>query len=112
MNKDKGICLVLRHLNCNQEKYYVATFDEVVAEIRDLNGYKYFTTKDKYKYNVYDYATGMIIVSARKTVAECAKYVEDVLPKLQTTFKNKFYHDVLNLANAYRLEHDIPTYEL
>lgn len=112
MSKERGICLALKSLDAKQGKCGLAVYEQAEAEIRDLNGYKYWILKTGSKYCVYDFATGMIVVAARKTVSECVKYVEQVLPKIQATFKSSFYRNVLYLANEYRLEHDIPTYEL
>ena len=100
MSKERGRCLILTQLRHGNE----ATFEEQEAEIREL--------LSGYKYDLIDYASGMPIVFGRKTVGECIKYCEDVYPRLETTFKTGFYRSVVGLANEYRNDHDIPTYEL
>ena len=109
MSKERGRCLILTQLRHGNE----ATFEEQEAEIRELlSGYKFWIRKTGSKYDLIDYASGMPIVFGRKTVGECIKYCEDVYPRLETTFKTGFYRSVVGLANEYRNDHDIPTYEL
>ena len=109
MSKERGRCLILTKLVDRK----VATFEEQEAEIREYNGYyKYWIRKKGSKYDMIDYASGMPIVFGRKTVGECIKYLEDVYPRLENTFTTNFYRSVVGLANEYRNDHDIPTYEL
>lgn len=108
MSQERGRCLILTKLVDRK----VATFEEVNAAIRDYNGYKFWIRKNGSKCDLIDYASGMPIVFGRKTVAECIKYLEDVYPRLENTFTNNFYRSVVCLANEYRNDHDIPTYEL